>query len=141
MRWRFFGAHDGHRLRQAPAEHHRRIVRRSKIALLVVLAATFGGCGKGEVAFVKRPVLPIYVCPNGPGGSAARCAGRFDASQLVGMTLTNAERDARAHGFALRKVAPPRDVPLEDDFETNRLNIECSSRSRDCIVVRLAWKG
>src|SRR5437870_935445 len=50
-------------------------------------------CGKGALAIVKRPVILIPVC-HGPRG--APC-GRFDAGPMIGMKLDAARRLAKTY--------------------------------------------
>ena len=98
-----------------------------RLALACLMLALVG-CGKDSVVVVKRPVVPIYICrnlvtvgrahmPTGILGLSEPCEGRFDAGQLIGMKLEAAGHLARAHGFALRQVAPlGKDEELTADF-------------------------
>jgi hypothetical protein len=95
------------------------------------------GCGKSSIVAVNRPVLPMYVCASPAERPGERCARRFDAGQLIGLRLPAAEERAHAHGF---RVAPGHLI-LAMDAESNRLDVECDSTSRDCTVVRIAYRG
>jgi hypothetical protein len=109
--------------------------------VLAVAALALAGCGKADVAIVKRPVLPIYVCTNGPLRSPEGCDGKFDAGRLIGLHLHDAQRLARAHGYRVRPVAPLRKgAALTMDYETGRLDVETSSVGNS-IVVRIVGKG
>jgi hypothetical protein len=46
------------RLNEAPAEHHRRIVYRLTLGLIVSTVA-FAGCGKSDIVAVRRPIVPV----------------------------------------------------------------------------------
>jgi hypothetical protein len=59
---------------------------------------------------------------------------------LVGLNLAAASRLASAHGYQIRDLAPGYDVRTED-LVANRLDIECSSTSPTCVVVRIVEKG
>jgi hypothetical protein len=111
--------------------------------LVTVFAAVLvlGGCGKHDVAIVKRPILPIYVCGTFRESRSERCAGRFDAGRLIGLSLKDADRLAQTRGYVVRPVAPlPKGAALLDDYETNRIDVETSSPAGG-IVVRLVRMG
>jgi hypothetical protein len=130
-------------LNEAPAEHHRRIVRRTWIAALLCVALACAGCGKDGIAVVKRPVLPLYLCwrtfkphPSRP------CQHRFDAGQLVSLRLDAASSLAAAHGYSVRRIAPlARGESLTADLQLHRIDVECAEASEDCIVVRIVEQG
>ena len=108
---------------------------------LIAFAVVLAGCGKSQIVAVKRPIVPIYLCPNAQERGRRTCAGRFDAGQLIGMPLDNAHQIAAAHGFAVKRGAPlTPDESLDDEIAgngTNLLRVETSGTSTSSIVVRL----
>jgi hypothetical protein len=109
---------------------------RAKVAAIALSALALAGCGKGDIAFVHRPVLPIYVCKE----EVRPCPHPFDAGRLIGLTLPDAEKLAARYHYKVRKVAPGSgDLTME--FLTSRLDVETDSPSRDAIVVRYVERG
>jgi hypothetical protein len=108
---------------------------------LIVFAVVLAGCGKSDIVAVKRPLVPIYVCPNARERGLPRCAGRFDVGRLIGIPLDDAHRIGSAHGFDVQRGAPL--TPLEQLNDTtagtgtNLLRVECNGTSKGSIVVRL----
>ncbi len=106
---------------------------RRLIATAIASLALLRGCGKADVAIVKPPLVPIYVCPRAVGPRAI-CRHRFDAGKLIGMSLGQARRVAAAHGYALLRVAP---APEASIFMGRELEVECSAGGASGIVVRI----
>jgi hypothetical protein len=108
---------------------------------LVCLASVLAiGCGKADVAIVKRPLLPIEVCENVPGKYG--CRHEIDAGKLIGLSLAQAERFAAKHGFVVRRLAPIRANELPTmDLQPNRLDVECDGLSPGSIVTRFVQRG
>jgi hypothetical protein len=117
--------------------------------LVCLLALALAACGKGDIAIVKRPLLPIYVClhlrpddARHAEGFEERCEGRFDAGQTIGMHFMDAARLAAAHGFTLRREAPlAKHEALTADYLTRRIDVECNGISDNSIVVRIIQQG
>lgn len=117
-------------------------MRRSGVAVLLALAAAVVGCGKGEFAVVKRPVLPISLCWIGSGGKTGRpCEHPFDAGQLISLRLDAAERLAKRHDYTLRVIAPPANQFLTLDLGYGRIDVECAEVAENCIVTRIVEQG
>jgi hypothetical protein len=111
---------------------------RAALATLAILA--LAGCGKSNIVAVRRPVVPFYICVQHSAGLS--CPGKFDVGRLIGLTLAEAERLAERHHYTVRRIAAPGDHgALERDFESNRLDVECSSPSPNAIVVRFVEIG
>lgn len=107
------------------------------MAVLGVLAVA--GCGGGKdapVADVTRPADPVH-CPTADVG-AARTADAFDARDLLGRSLADAEGVAKDHDCTVRVVVENgEELPQTMDLRTERINVEV----RDGVVVGLRGIG
>lgn len=109
--------------------------------MAVVGVLAMAGCGgKDEpAADVTRPASAVY-CPSDDGG-AARAAGAtdaFDARDLLGRSLADAETTAKDHDCTVRVVIEDgEERPQTMDFRTDRVNVEV----RDGAVVALRGVG
>lgn len=110
-----------------------------RFILLLILVFALSSCGKADVAIVKPPRVPIYVCSNGASPRGSDCEGKFNAGRLLGLTLNAGERLAHDHGHTVRRVIPAEGIEL--DYRSGRIDIECTSTSPDCIIVRLVRTG
>jgi hypothetical protein len=108
-------------------------VYRRLIATALASLALLSGCGKADLAIVKPPLVPIYVCPRAVGARAL-CRHRFDAGKLIGMPFGQAMRVAAAHGYVLLRVAP---APQASILMGRELEVECSTGGASGIVVRI----
>lgn len=109
------------------------------MAVVGVLAVA--GCGGDDkpAADVTRPADPVY-CPSEDGG-AARAAGApdaFDARDVLGRSLADAESAAKDHDCVVRVVIEDgEENPQTMDLRTDRVNVEV----RDGVVVALRGVG
>jgi hypothetical protein len=116
--------------------------RKHILAALLLIASAMSGCGKSSIVAVKRPAIAINVCQNVHDEGYDPCPGLFDVGRIIGLRLPAAEKLAESHGYKVRSVAPLGEhEALTADFESNRLDVECDSTSRDCIVVRYVERG
>ncbi len=108
------------------------------MAVVGVLAVA--GCGGDDkpAADVTRPADPVH-CPSEDGGAAqATGAGTFDARDILGRSLADAESAAKDHDCTVRVVVEDgEERPQTMDFRTERINIEV----RDGVVVALRGVG
>lgn len=105
------------------------------MAIVGVLA--MAGCGgKDEpAADVTRPADPVH-CPSADGGAAV--SGAFDAREILGRSLADAEGLAKDHHCTVRVVVEDgEERPQTMDFRTDRVNVE----TRDGVVVALRGVG
>ncbi len=142
MRRSFLGGAGAQRLKRAPAEHHWRNVWKA-MACVLVTASILTACGKSDLADVKRPTRPIFICVLGFAADRS-CQHRFNASQLISLRLDGANALAERHGYSVRRVAPlplPRHEKLIADEEFNRIDVECAEAAEDCLVKRIVSQG
>jgi hypothetical protein len=111
---------------------------RAACALLLGAALLLSGCGKGSVERKRA----IRACMNRPAEDHGRCIRPFNAEHLLGLTLAGARKLAARYGYEVERVAPlERDEFLIADYESDRLDVECSGISEDSIVVALKEQG
>jgi hypothetical protein len=109
------------------------------LAVLLLVPAV-AGCGEssGEGAG-GSPDAPISTTVPGPGGgipdlprnedpAAVQCTGPprgvFDATEVVGESLAEAERAARREGCSVREVKRDgKGLAVTDDFRPDRVNV------------------
>jgi hypothetical protein len=113
----------------------------SGAAALLLAALALAGCGKSSIVTVRRPLGTIRVCDN-LSSSEWGCRHEFDAGALVAMSLPDARRLAKAHGYVVRRVAPLKHgEALTGDFRKDRIDVETDAPGEDSTVVRFVEKG
>lgn len=120
---------------------------KSRTLIVLAMFAVFAGCGKSDLIRVARPAHPRYVCwlfppvkfgpdhrsiPQKPG-----CMHRFDANRLLGLSVTDAERLARAHGYMVRVLEELNPANLV----SNRLDVEATSPTGSGVITKIAGEG
>lgn len=103
---------------------------------VLAMAGAVTGCGGEDesAADVTRPADPVY-CPSAVDDMAA---GTFDARDVLGQSLGDAERTAKDHDCMVRVVAEDgEDLPQTMDLRIERINVEV----RDGVVVALRGVG
>lgn len=113
----------------------------SAAAALLLAVLAFASCGKSSIVTVRRPLEAIRVCDN-LTDSEWGCRHEFDAASLVAMSLPDAKRLAKAHGYVVRRVAPLLEHEmLMRDFRKDRIDVETDAAREDSTVLRFVEKG
>jgi hypothetical protein len=95
-------------------------VRTRAAAALAAVAALAGCGGSAPRVHVVRPAKPVW-CPQHLGSAPA---GGFDARQVLGRSLADAQRLGAAHDCRVRPTTiDGRSLALTLDFETNRADV------------------
>lgn len=115
------------------------MARHAPVVLPIAVAVLLAGCGKADIAIVKPPRVPIFVCANRESDKRPGCEDRFNAGLLLGLTLEAGDRLARRHGYTVRRIVPA-EVDI-GDYEPERIDVECTSSAPDCVIVRLVHMG
>ncbi len=102
---------------------------------MIVGVLALAGCGGGDEnadADIVRPGEPLY-CPAENDGSPA-ASGTFDARDLLGLSVEDAEQRAEAAGCTVRVLSEDGEERAATmDLRIDRVNVEV----RDGIVVVL----
>jgi len=107
----------------------------------VVAALAFASCGKSGIVTVRRPLEAIRVCDN-LRDFRMGCRHEFDAASLVAMSLPDAKRLVKVHGYVVRRVAPLREhEALRRDFRKDRIDVETDAVGEGSTVLRFVEKG
>lgn len=107
--------------------------------MAVVGVLAMAGCGGDDqpAANVTRPADPVH-CPSEDGGTAQAGSEAFDARDVLGRSLADAESAAKDHACTVRVVVEDgEERPQTMDFRTDRINVEI----RDGVVVALRGVG
>lgn len=120
---------------------------RPRIGVLAALAVLVAGCGKSDLVRVARPAHPRYVCwllqpirfgpVRHPLPPNPRCRYRFDANRLLGLSVADAERLARANHYEIRVLARWNTA----DLKSNRINVEATSPTGSGVVTKIVGEG
>ncbi len=112
-------------------------LRTNPLVLLVAIALLAGalliaGCGSddgnagGET--MANPDPAGKYCPGDPDGGDRIPADAFDANELVGLELADAEAEAAKHGCTVRVTFEDGlGVPATMDFRFDRINVFCEN--------------
>jgi hypothetical protein len=107
-------------------------------SLLLCAAVALCGCGGSSVERKRA----IRICMNRPAEDHRLCIRPFNAEHLLGLTLAGARKLAARYGYDVERVAPlAQDEFLIADYESDRLDVECSGISEDSIVVAFKEQG
>jgi hypothetical protein len=110
-------------------ERKRGTGRRITAALVVLVAASAGGCEASAGPVIHRPSRPLYdraaTCEKNPRRPPNwPCAADFDLRRLLGLTMTAASTRAKEHALRLRVVEHDgKGLVVTDDALSNRVDV------------------